>query len=138
MTKYVLAIVLAGMGFVFAAGLKGLPSTLGGFEKWAVVAKNLDTGGPHSGLSKQVFANKIAAAAWKKTGKLPVGSIVVKTSGKISSPGFVAVMYKRSSGWYYEEYFAKNGSYSIGAGGANGQALCKDCHAGGKDELFTR
>jgi hypothetical protein len=137
MTKYVLAI-LAMTGFAFAATLVGLPKTIVGFEKWAVVAKNLDTGGPHSGLSKQVFANKIAAAAWKKTGKLPIGSIVIKTGGKISSPSFIAVMYKRQTGWYYEEYFPKKGKYSLGAGGPKGQALCKDCHAGGTDELFTR
>ena len=122
----------------FATGLVGLPKTLTGFEKWTVVAKNLDTGGPHTGQSKLVFANKIAATAWKKPGKLPVGSIVIKTGGKISSPSFVAVMYKRTTGWYYEEYFPKSGKYSIGAGGPNGQALCKDCHAGGTDELFTR
>ncbi len=137
MTKYILAVLVLG-GVALATGLVGLPKTLTGFEKWTVVAKNLDTGGPHSGQTKQVFANKIAATAWKKSGKLPIGSIVIKTGGKISSPSFVAVMYKRSTGWYYEEYFPRNGKYSIGAGGVNGQALCKDCHAGGTDELFTR
>ena len=137
MTKYILAVLALG-SVVFATGLVGLPKTLTGFEKWTVVAKNLKTDGPHSGQTKQVFANTIAAAAWKKTGKLPVGSVVIKTSGKVSSPGFIAVMYKRSTGWYYEEYFPKNGKYGIGAGGPNGQALCKDCHEGGKDELFTR
>jgi hypothetical protein len=137
MTKYILVVLALG-SLAVAAGLVGLPKSLTGFEKWTVVAKNLETGGPHSGQNKQVFANKIAAIAWKKTGALPIGSIVIKTGGKISSPNFVAVMYKRSSGWYYEEYFPKNGKYSIGAGGANGQALCKDCHAGAKDELFTR
>ena len=137
MTKYILVVLALG-SMAFATGLVGLPKTLTGFEKWTVVAKNLDTGGPHTGQTKQVFANKIAATAWKKTGKLPVGSIVIKTGGKISSPSFVAVMYKRTSGWYYEEYFPRNGNYSIGAGGPNGQALCKDCHAGGIDELFTR
>ncbi len=137
MTKYIVAL-LALASMAFAAGIVGLPKSLSGFEKWAVVAKNLKTDGPHSGQAKQVFANKIAATAWKKTGKLPVGSVVIKTSGKVSSPGFIAVMYKRSTGWYYEEYFPRNGKYSIGAGGPNGQALCKDCHEGGIDELFTR
>jgi hypothetical protein len=137
MTKYILVVLALG-SLALATGLIGLPKSLTGFEKWTVVAKNLDTSGPHSGQNKQVFANKIAAAAWKKTGALPIGSVVIKTGGKVSSPNFVAVMYKRSSGWYYEEYFPRNGKYSIGAGGANGQALCKDCHAGAKDELFTR
>ena len=137
MTKYILAVLVLG-SVALATGLVGLPKTLTGFEKWAVVAKISDTGGPHSGQTKQVFANKIAATAWKKPGKLPVGSIVIKTGGKISSPNFVAVMYKRTTGWYYEEYFPRNGKYSIGAGGPNGQALCKDCHDGGTDEVFTR
>jgi hypothetical protein len=134
----VLALVCASLAF--GAGLSGLPKELSGFEKWTQVAKNLETGGPHSGQQKVVFANKIAATAWKTKGKLPVGSIVVKTAGKVSSPSFVAVMYKRSSGWYYEEYFPKSGKYSVGAGGPGGQALCKDCHEGAfdKDYLFTR
>jgi hypothetical protein len=137
MTKY-LVMALLFSSFAVAAGLVGLPKDIAGFGKWAVVAKIKDTGGAHAGQNKQVFANSIAAAAWKKSGKLPVGSVVIKTGGGVSSPSFIAVMYKRSSGWYYEEYFPKGGKYSIGAGGKGGQALCKDCHVGGTDELFTR
>ncbi len=137
MTKYILLAVILG-SVAWAAGLVGLPKSILGFEKWTVVAKNLETGGAHAGQNKQVFANKIAAGAWKKTGKLPIGSLIVKTGGKVSSPTFVATMEKRSSGWYYEEYFPRNGKYVLVYGGPNGQALCKDCHAGGTDELFTR
>jgi hypothetical protein len=137
MTKYIVAVLLVS-SLVWASGLLGLPKDIAGFGTWAVVAKIKDTGGAHAGQNKQVFANKIAAAAWKKSGKLPVGSVVIKTGGKVSSPSFIAVMYKRSSGWYYEEYFPRGGKYSIGAGGKGGQALCKDCHDGGVDELFTR
>jgi hypothetical protein len=139
--KPVFALLLvSSLTVALGAGLSGLPKELTGFEKWAQVAKNLDTGGPHSGQRKVVFANKIAADAWKKQGKLPVGSIVVKTAGPTASPGFVAVMYKRSNGWYYEEYFPKGGKYSVGAGGPGGQALCSDCHAAvaNKDYLYTR
>jgi Cytochrome P460 len=140
MKRFTVVLVLCGLTVALGAGLKGIPQNLTGFEKWTQVAKNLDTGGPHSGQSKIVFANKLAADAWKKKGALPVGSIVVKTSGKVSSPAFVAVMTKRAGGWYYEEYFPKKGVYSVGAGGPGGQALCKDCHAGVADQdyLFTR
>jgi hypothetical protein len=137
MAKYIVMVMVVS-SLALASGLVGLPKDIVGFNNWAVVAKIKDTGGAHTGQNKQVFANKIAAAAWKKAGKLPVGSVVIKTGGKVSSPAFIAVMYKRSSGWYYEEYFPKGGRYSIGAGGKGGQALCKDCHLGGTDELFTR
>jgi Cytochrome P460 len=121
-----------------AANLSGLPKTAQGFEKWTVVAKNLDQGGPHSGQSKRVFANKTAAAAWKKPGALPIGSIVIKTAGDIKKPSFIAIMEKRKNGWYFEEYFPKGSKYALGAGGPKGQALCTDCHEGGQDQLFTR
>jgi hypothetical protein len=137
MTKYVVTVLLVS-SLALASGLVGLPKDIAGFAKWSVVAKIKDTGGAHAGQNKQVFANTIAAAAWKKPGKLPVGSVVIKTGGKITAPDFIAVMYKRQSGWYYEEYFPRAGKYSIGAGGKGGQALCKDCHDGGTDELFTR
>ncbi|MFN3265596.1 MAG: cytochrome P460 family protein [Deinococcales bacterium] len=137
MTKYIV-LLLCISSFALASGLVGLPKEILGFEKWAVVAKITDTDGAHPGQNKQVFANKIAAAAWKKSGKLPIGSVVIKTGGKVTQPNFIAVMYKRQAGWYYEEYFPRGGRYSIGAGGKGGQALCKDCHAGGTDELFTR
>ncbi len=133
-----LPILLLVSSVAFAANLSGLPKLVQGFEKWTVVAKNLDTGGPHSGLSKRVFANKIAAAAWKKPGALPIGSIVVKTAGDINKPSFIATMEKRKNGWYFEEYFPKGSKYALGAGGPSGQALCKDCHEGGQDQLFTR
>ena len=129
-------IVVAG---AFAANLPGLRPELNGFSAWTKVSSPKDTGGPHAGLSKAVFANKIAADAWKKKGALPLGSIVVKTAGKISNPSFIAVMLKQKTGWYYEEYFPKGGRYSVGAGGPGGQGLCSNCHAdAANDSLFTR
>ena len=129
-------IALAG---AFAANLPGLRPELNGFSAWTKVSSPKDTGGPHAGLSKAVFANKIAADAWKKKGALPLGSIVVKTAGNISNPSFIAVMLKQKTGWYYEEYFPKGGRYTVGAGGPGGQGLCSSCHEdGANDFLFTR
>jgi hypothetical protein len=134
----VLLFALIVSSAALATSLSGLPKNIQGFEKWSVVAKNLDTGGPHSGQSKRVFANKIAAVAWKKSGALPIGSIVIKTGGDLKKPSFIATMEKRKNGWYFEEYFPKGSSYRLGAGGPNGQALCVNCHEDGQDQLFTR
>ncbi len=129
-------IALAG---AFAANLPGLRPELNGFTTWTKVSSPKDTGGPHAGLSKVVFANKIAADMWKKKGALPIGSIVVKTAGAVANPTFIAVMLKQKSGWYYEEYFPKGGRYTVGAGGPGGQALCSNCHGdAANDFLFTR
>jgi hypothetical protein len=129
-------IALAG---AFAANLPGLRPELNGFAAWTKVSTVRDTGGPHTGLSKVVFANTIAAEAWKKKGALPLGSIVVKTAGAVGNPTFVAVMLKQKTGWYYEEYFPKGGRYAVGAGGPGGQALCSNCHEdAANDFLFTR
>lgn len=131
-------LALAG-AVVFAANLPGLRPELNGFAAWTKVSSPKDTGGPHAGLSKAVFANKIAAAAWKKKGALPLGSIVVKTAGAVGKPSFIAVMIKQKTGWYFEEYFPKSGRYSVGAGGPGGQSLCSNCHEdGANDFLFTR
>jgi hypothetical protein len=139
MNKLIAAVLVLLLATALAAGLPGLRPELNGFERWMRVSSVADTGGPHAGLNKTVFANGIAAKAWSGKAALPVGSIVVKTAGKLSSPSFVAVMLKQKSGWYYEEYFAKNGRYSVGAGGAGGQGLCSGCHSDAKnDRLFTR
>ena len=137
--KVLLVAGLLAFTGAFAANLPGLRPELNGFAAWTKVSFLKDTGGPHAGLSKVVFANNIASAAWKKKGALPLGSIVVKTAGGIKNPSFIAVMLKRKTGWYYEEYFPKGGRYSVGAGGPGGQALCSNCHEDGpNDFLFTR
>jgi Cytochrome P460 len=135
--KQIFVMVIAGiLSIALAAGLSGLPKNIVGFEKWKVVAKNLDTGGPHAGKNKIVFANAAGAKMWKGKTALPVGSLVVKTAGSVSSPSFVAIMKKTSKGWDYAEYTPSNGKYSLIGSGAS----CSGCHENAKanDYLFTR
>jgi hypothetical protein len=135
--KRFFAVVLASISsLTLAAGLSGLPKSIVGFEKWKVVAQNLDTGGPHAGENKMVFANAAAAKVWSGKNPLPVGSLIVKTAGSVSSPTFVAIMKKTSKGWDYAEYTPSAGKYSLIGSGAS----CSGCHqnAKAKDYLFSR
>ena len=132
-----LGVLLLGLlRMSLALGAGGLPSNIQGYEKWTPVAKNLDMGGPHAGKDKVVYANPVAAKAWKVKGALPVGSLIVKTAGPTANPTLVAIMNKTTEGWVYEEYTPKDGKYSLLAKGS----LCSNCHAGVKDKdyLFTR
>ena len=135
--KQIFVMVVAGISsLALAAGLNGLPKNIAGFEKWKVVAQNLDTGGPHAGENKIVFASSLAAKLWQGKNPLPVGSLIVKTAGSLASPSFVAIMTKTSKGWNYAEYTPTNGKYSlIGSG-----AFCSTCHQNAKanDYLFSR
>ena len=135
--KQILVMVVAGISsLALGAGLSGLPKNIAGFEKWTQVAQNLDTGGPHAGENKIVFASSKAAKVWKGKNPLPVGSLIVKTAGSLAKPSFVAIMTKTSKGWDYAEYTATNGKYSlIGSG-----AFCSTCHQNAKanDYLFSR
>ncbi len=124
-----------------AAGLNGVPAKYAEYAGWEVVAdKGLPMGGPHPGPGKVVYANPVAAKDWKSGKPLALGSIVVKTAGPASAPTLLAVMEKRQSGWYYEEYFLEGGKYLLKFGGPNNQGLCVGCHtrAKAKDYLFTR
>jgi hypothetical protein len=74
-------------GMVSAAGLADLPANIRGFAKWQkVVTTGLPKDGPHAGPSKVIYANPAAAKAWKGKEPLPVGSLVVKTTGPASKP----------------------------------------------------
>jgi hypothetical protein len=135
--KQIFVMVVAGISSIaLAAGLSDLPKNIVGFEKWTQVAKNLDTGGPHAGENKIVFANTVGAKVWKGKTALPLGSLVVKTAGSVSSPSFVAIMKKTSKGWDYAEYTPSDGKYSLIGSGAS----CSGCHqnAKAKDYLFSR
>lgn len=135
--KQLFVMVLSGVcGIAMAAGLSGLPKNIVGFEKWKVVAQNLDTGGPHAGENKIVFASLKAAKVWKGKNPLPVGSLVVKTAGSVANPSFVAIMTKTGKGWDYAEYTPSNGKYNLIGSGAS----CSSCHENAKanDYLFSR
>jgi Cytochrome P460 len=136
MKRFLLMVFAAISSIALAAGLSGLPKNIVGFEKWEVVAQNLDTGGPHAGENKIVFANVKAAKVWRGKNPLPVGSLVVKTAGGVSSPSFVAVMKKTTKGWDYAEYTPNKGKYSLIGSGAS----CSGCHEDAKanDYLFSR
>ncbi|HEU4741264.1 MAG TPA: cytochrome P460 family protein [Meiothermus sp.] len=124
-----------------AASLNGVPTPYTGYDQWEKVATTaLPTSGPHAGQGKVVYANPVAAKDWKSGKPLAVGSIVVKTAGPARAPTLLAVMEKRQSGWYYEEYFPEGGKYLLKFGGPNNQGLCVGCHTGAKakDYLFTR
>ncbi len=135
--KLFFVMVICGISSVaLAAGLNGLPKNIVGFEKWKVVAQKLDTGGPHAGENKIVFANAVGAKNWKGKNALPVGSLIVKSAGSVSSPTFVAIMKKTSKGWDYAEYMPTNGKYSLIGSGTS----CSGCHENAKanDYLFSR
>jgi hypothetical protein len=78
----------------------------------------------------------MAAKVWKSKNALPVGSLVVKTAGSVSSPTFVAIMTKTAKGWNYAEYTHTDGKYNLIGSGAS----CSGCHnnAKAKDYLFSR
>jgi Cytochrome P460 len=132
---FVIAIVSVS-SIVLAAGLNGLPKSIAGFEKWTKLAQNLDTGGPHAGENKIVFANAMGAKVWRGKNPLPIGSLIVKTAGSVSSPTFVAIMTKTNKGWDYAEYTPTDGKYNLIGSGAS----CSGCHANAKanDYLFSR
>jgi hypothetical protein len=140
MKRLILLGVVLAIG-ALAQSLSGVPRNYAGFAAWEKIpTANLPTGGPHPGQQKMVFANPIAAKDWKSGKPLPIGSIVVKTTGPASAPTLIATMEKRSNGWYYEEYLPEGGRYVLKFGGPNGQALCVNCHSGAqaRDYLFVR
>jgi hypothetical protein len=133
--------IILGSSVVLALILAGLPQNIQSFAKWKkLVTTGLPIDGPHAGKTKLVYGNDLAAKAWKGTEPLPLGSLVVKTSGPASKPGLVALMEKRSTGWYYAEYLPNGkGGYTLAFGGPGKQALCADCHGNAEnDALFTR
>jgi hypothetical protein len=133
------ALTVVASSIALGAGLQGLRPEIQSYAQWQRLAAPKDTGGAHPGVGKVVYANALAAKAWRTKGALPVGSIVVKTAGSSAKPSFVAVMLKRKDGWYYEEYFPRGARYVVGAGGPGGQALCVNCHSDApRDALFTR
>ncbi len=135
--KRILVLLLALSFSIGFAALSGIPDDVQGYARWKrVVTSGMALDGPHAGKNKKVYANPIAAKAWAGKEAFPVGSLVVKTAGKVSTPDFVGIMRKTADGWEYEEYLGKDGSYSLMMKGA----MCQACHekAKAKDYVFTR
>lgn len=128
--------LLGVMVTALAAAPAGLPPQVRDYARWTVVARDIPAGGAHPQVPKVVYANPAAARAWKGRAALGVGSVVVKTGGPKARPDFVAVMRKTASGWIYEEYFPRDGTYRLELQGAT----CSGCHAQVRtsDFLFTR
>lgn len=71
-----------------------------------------------------VLAKKLPGGNW------PVGSIIVKDGFKGSALDLIAVMEKRSDGWYWAEYGSDGTVLFSGKPG-----VCTDCHESGADSV---
>ena len=85
------------------------------------------------GDAVDIFVNRImtdALAAKKPLKQWPLGSMIVKDGYEDGSLKFVAVMEKRSDGWFWAEYDEKGSAIYSGK-----PSLCIDCHSSGADEV---
>jgi hypothetical protein len=92
-------------------------------------AQRRDSNAPHSD-AVDIFVNDVVQRALD-AGPLsswPVGSLVVKDGWSGDTLELVAVMEKRSSGWYWAEY---DGSGDPAYSGT--PSLCISCHESGAD-----
>ena len=133
-TLLLTALFLTGISI---AAMAGLPQNFQGFAAWAIVAKGLPSGGEHMGKGKVVYANPIAAKAWKSKASMPVGSLIAKAPGDPGSAKWVATMQKIAKGWSYQEFVLRSGRYVLAD---EPQAECIECHERVKanDYLFSR
>jgi hypothetical protein len=87
---------------------------------------------PH-GTSVEIFINDTVAhalAADAGAEEWPVGSIIVKDGFDDGDLELVAVMHKRTDGWFWAEYDAEGDPAYSGT-----PELCTDCHASGDDSV---
>lgn len=91
-----------------------------------------DSGAPHSD-QVDIYVNDVVAEALltpSQTRRWPEGSLIVKDGFDGSDLEIVAVMEKRSDGWYWAEYDADgNPDYS------GHPDICIDCHQSGSDHV---
>lgn len=89
-----------------------------------------DSGAPHSD-QVDIYVNDVVAEALltpSETRRWPEGSIIVKDGFDGSDLEIIAIMEKRSDGWYWAEYD------SAGAPDYSGHPdICIDCHQSGSD-----
>ena len=85
------------------------------------------------GDAVDIFVNKTVAdaiAAKKPLTAWPLGSLIVKDGYSDGSLKFVAVMEKRSDGWFWAEYDEEGSALYSGK-----PSLCIDCHRSGQDSV---
>lgn len=85
---------------------------------------------PHSD-AVEIFVNDVVSevlSAGRSEPGWPVGSLIVKDGWSDDELELVAVMEKRSQGWYWAEYDAKGSADYSGA-----PSICLDCHRSGDD-----
>lgn len=89
------------------------------------------TSAPHSD-EVDIYVNDVLHEATQTAGttKWPVGSIVAKDGFRGATLEIVAIMQKRSDGWFYAE---------LSGGGepkfSGRPAICRDCHESGDDYI---
>jgi hypothetical protein len=85
---------------------------------------------PH-GAEVDIYVNDTVAdilAAGDSVGSLPEGSTIVKDGWNGAQLELIAIMDKRSDGWYWAEY-DRNGEPTY----SGRPATCTNCHASGRD-----
>ena len=87
------------------------------------------TGAPH-GKEVDIYVNDVVLRATQTPGlkAWPVDSIIVKDGWDGSSLDIIAIMQKRSDGWYWAEYDSDGDPDFSGR-----PDICIDCHASGSD-----
>jgi hypothetical protein len=90
--------------------------------------------GPH-GDDVDIYVNDVVSdvlATAEPLGSLPVGSIIAKDGWDGSDLEHIAVMQKRSDGWFWAEYDGDGDpSYS------GHPDVCTDCHRRGSDDVLS-
>ena len=90
--------------------------------------------GPHGG-EVDIYVNEVVAdalAAGEPLGTLPLGSVIAKDGWDGSELEHIAVMQKRSDGWFWAEYDGDGEpSYS------GHPDVCTDCHRRGGDFVLS-
>jgi hypothetical protein len=92
------------------------------------------TNAPH-GDSVDIYVNEVIAGALALAEPLPVwpqGSIIVKDGWDASDLEIVAIMEKRSDGWFWAEYDSDGDPDYSGR-----PEVCTDCHEDGSDYVLS-
>ncbi|MCW5830981.1 MAG: cytochrome P460 family protein [Labilithrix sp.] len=88
---------------------------------------------PHSD-AVDIYVNSVVSAALAEgtpRAEWPVGSIIVKDGWDGGDLELIAVMEKRSDGWFWAEYFDDESKYS------GRPSICTGCHESGSDYVLA-